>query len=184
MTPREAKTRTEREPPRGRRWPRGAAVGIEKNNQIPRCYSSVITASCSALGGNGADHGKTERERKNKMTVKEAMTKVLDDAAAFPAGWNTELKEVFRKDGKDLYERQQRRIWILMTHTPYSGEAPTVKPCRSYAKAKAMMEEDIRETLACRSPRFDEEDLNREDSDTVRLGDEITWSVLRSYLLA
>ncbi|MCR5414315.1 MAG: hypothetical protein K6F50_06270 [Kiritimatiellae bacterium] len=118
------------------------------------------------------------------MTVKEAMLKVLDDAAAFPEGWNTELREVFRKEGKDLYERRQKRIWILAIQTPYSGEEPTVKVCRSSAKARAMMEEDIRETLACRSPSFSEADLERENANTVRLGDEITWSVYGSDLLA
>ncbi len=118
------------------------------------------------------------------MTVKEAMTKVLDDAAAFPSGWNTDLKEGFRKDGKDLYETRQKRIWVLMIQTPYSGEEPTIKVCRSSQKAKELMEEGIRETLDCRSPRFDEEDLNRENDNTVRLGDEIVWSIFRSDLIA
>ena len=47
------------------------------------------------------------------MTIKEAMMRALDNAADFPLGWNTELKDVFAKSGKELYERRQKHVWVL-----------------------------------------------------------------------
>ncbi len=118
------------------------------------------------------------------MTVKEAMTKVLDDAAAFPAGWNTDLKEVFRREGKDLYERRQKLIWELAIKTPYNGEDTTTVLCRSSQKAKELMEEDIRETLAAGTTGFGEGDLVREGDRNVRLGNAVEWTITRKELVA
>ena len=47
------------------------------------------------------------------MTVKEAMTKVSEEREAFPLGWNTELKEVYAKCGKALYERKQKTVYLM-----------------------------------------------------------------------
>ncbi len=117
------------------------------------------------------------------MTIKEMVTRALDDRATFPNGWATEVKDFFTAIGSDHLERRQRWIWELRTSTPYNGEEPTTVLCRSRAKAMALMEEDIRVTLVCDSPRFDAADLVRED-DGARLGDEISWTVKRKELLA
>ena len=39
------------------------------------------------------------------MTVKEALSMTLDSPQEFPLGWHTELKDVFRKVGREFYER-------------------------------------------------------------------------------
>ena len=63
------------------------------------------------------------------MTIKEAMMRALDNATDFPLGWNTELAEVFRKSGKELYERRQKLVWVLRIVSAYSDEPPkSLKP--------------------------------------------------------
>ena len=56
-------------------------------------------------------------------------------------------------------------------------EAPTTSAYRTVEAARAAMEEDIRETLAAKDPKFDEEDVKREDEDNVQLGDEIRYEI-------
>ena len=46
------------------------------------------------------------------------------------------------------------------------------------------MEEDIRETLASPSPRFDAEDLVRVSDTEAHLGDEIFWEIEKKELVA
>ena len=68
--------------------------------------------------------------------------------------------------------------WELMIRNLYQGEeAPTTSAYRTVEAARAAMEEDIRETLAAKNPRFDEEDVVREDENNVRLGDEIRYEI-------
>ena len=56
-------------------------------------------------------------------------------------------------------------------------EPPTTSAYRTIEAARAAMEEDIRETLAAKDPKFDEEDVKREDEDNVQLGDEIRYEI-------
>ena len=56
-------------------------------------------------------------------------------------------------------------------------EPPTTSAYRTVEAARAAMEEDIRETLAAKAPKFDEEDVRREDEDNVQLGDEIRYEI-------
>ena len=65
--------------------------------------------------------------------------RALDNATDFPLGWNTELAEVFRKSGKELYERRQKLVWVLRIVSAYSDEPPKVIVCRSRAKAVELM---------------------------------------------
>lgn len=117
------------------------------------------------------------------MTLKEAMVRVFDNAVGtYPEGWNTKLATIIRDSGRECYERKQKRVWELMIRTPYNGEAPTTTLYRSHENAKAAMEDDIRETLASGSPRFDADDLVRTDEDNVRIGDEIFWEIERKDL--
>ena len=116
------------------------------------------------------------------MTIKEAMTRALDNATDFPLGWNTELAEVFRKCGKELYERRQKLVWVLRIVSAYSDEPPKVIVCRSRAKAVELMDKDICDTLAGENPRFDPADLVRLNDDEAKLGDEIVWSIVKTDL--
>ena len=56
-------------------------------------------------------------------------------------------------------------------------EAPTTSAYRTIEAARRAMEEDIRETLNAKDPKFDEEDVRREDEDNVQLGDEIRYEI-------
>ena len=116
------------------------------------------------------------------MTIKEAMMRALDNAADFPLGWNTELKDVFAKSGKELYERRQKHVWVLRIVSAYSDEPPQVVVCRSRERAVELMDKDICETLAGDSPRFDPADLVRLDDNEAKLGDEIVWSIVKTDL--
>lgn len=142
------------------------------------------------------------------MTIKEAMMRALDSADDFPLGWNTELAEVFKKSGMELYERRQKLVWVLRIVSAYSDEPPKVIVCRSRAKAVELMEKDICETLAGENapvaagdqvgrmseaneprsgrksprPRFDPTDLVRLNGDEAKLGDEIVWSIVKTDL--
>ncbi len=117
------------------------------------------------------------------MTVKEAMTKVSEEREAFPLGWNTDLKEVYAKSGKALYEKKQKWVYVLTIKTPYNHEADTVTIYRDKAKAKDAMEADIRDTLA--TGRFDPDDLVRdEENDNAHIGEDIDWTVEMMELIA
>lgn len=48
---------------------------------------------------------------------------------------------------------------------------------RSLRSAKEAMEDDIRETLACENPRFDEADFLRSGELSARIADEIFWDI-------
>ena len=142
------------------------------------------------------------------MTIKEAMMRALDNAADFPLGWNTELKDVFAKSGKELYERRQKHVWVLRIVSAYSDEPPQVVVCRSRERAVELMNKDICDTLAGEDapvaagdqvgrmseaneprsgrksprPRFDPADLVRLDDNEAKLGDEIAWSIVKTDL--
>ncbi len=116
------------------------------------------------------------------MTVKEALTKALDHPADFPLGWETELKDVFRKSGKEMYERRQKHVWVLKIVSGYSEEPPKAVVCRSHAKAVELMERDICETLASENPHFDPADLVRPNDNEATLGDEIAWTIEKTEL--
>ncbi len=116
------------------------------------------------------------------MTIKEAMMRALDSADDFPLGWNTELAEVFKKSGMELYERRQKLVWVVRIVSAYSDEPPKVIVCRSRAKAGELMGKDICETLAVNIPRFDPTDLVRLSDDEAKLGDEIVWSIVKTDL--
>lgn len=118
------------------------------------------------------------------MTVKEAMTKVSEDRETFPMGWNTEMKEVYAKSGKALYERKQKTVYLLQIRTPYNDEADTVTVYRDRAKALAAMEDDIRDTLNGESPHFDRADLVNDGAGEAHIGDEIFWYVQPVELIA
>ena len=121
--------------------------------------------------------------KESKMTIKEALTKALDNPSEFPLGWETELKDVFRKSGREMYERRQRHVWVLAIQSAYSDEPPNAVVCRSHAKAVEMMDKDINETLSSESPHFDPNDLVRPDDDNANLGDEIVWRIVKTELL-
>ena len=117
------------------------------------------------------------------MTVKEAMMKVCDDAATFPNGWNTTLAEVIRKAGGEYYERRQKKIWRLTIQEPEADEEYAVSEYRSLAKAKAAMEEDIRETIA---RLFDgihaDEHLERDGDRCAHIGSDVYWKITHETL--
>ena len=116
------------------------------------------------------------------MTVREALSMTLDSPQEFPLGWHTELKDVFRKVGREFYERKQKRVWVLRIVSAYSDEPPQVIVCRRRAKAVELMDKDICDTLAGESPRFDPADLVRLDDNEAKLGDEIVWSIVKTNL--
>lgn len=118
------------------------------------------------------------------LTLKRAMELVFDDNIGFPQGWNTDLADIYRKEGREHYERKQRKVWELMIRTPYNGEAPTTILCRRLEKAKELMEQDIHETLTGPSPRFDPEDLVRVSDTEAHIGDEIFWEIEQKDLIA
>ncbi|MCR5414311.1 MAG: hypothetical protein K6F50_06250 [Kiritimatiellae bacterium] len=118
------------------------------------------------------------------MTLKEAMLKVLDDAAAFPEGWNTGLREVFRKEGKDLYETRQRWVWEVLIETPLAEKKVRTIPCRSLEKAQDEMENDISRVVIAEAARFDPQDVVMPDERHAHIADEYRWSIVRRDLLA
>ena len=112
------------------------------------------------------------------MTLKELIKVVANDhAAIYPRGWDTEVSEIMHNMGRTIYTRRQKRVWELMIRTPYNGEAPTTTLFRSHDSARAAMAEDIQSTLASPSPRFDPDDLVRQDEDNAHIGDEIYWEI-------
>ena len=117
------------------------------------------------------------------MTVKEAMMKVSEDLAAFPKGWNTELKEVFRRDGRDLFDRKQKKVWMLTIREPDADNDFVVSVYRTLEKAKAEMEEDIRETIDHRYDGVAEaEVLTRDGERHAKIGDEVDWQITHETL--
>lgn len=70
-------------------------------------------------------------------------------------------------------------VWELLICTPLSGEPPVRLLCRTHARAKELMEEDIRETLACRSAQFAPAELVRTDADNAHYANAIRWSISR-----
>jgi len=116
------------------------------------------------------------------MTVKEAMTKVSEDRETFPMGWNTDMKEVYAKSGKALYERKQKRIWMLDIATPYNGEANTITLWRDPTKARAAMEADIRETLAHFG--WEADTVTRDGEDHAHLENKVEWTITEEDLNA
>ena len=116
------------------------------------------------------------------MTIRTMVSEVLDNLERFPKGWGTEVKDYFKAIGKDHLEKKQKWVWKLTIRTPYNGEADAVSVYRTRAKAIAAMEEDIRETLASPSPRFDPECLVREGDASAHHGDEVFWDVERVEL--
>ena len=118
------------------------------------------------------------REKGKKMTLKELIKEVVNDRPAiYPMGWNTDVATIMRNAGRTFYTRKQKQIWELMIRTPYNGEAPTTSLFRSLRSAKEAMEDDIRETLASESPRFDEADFLRSGELSARIADEIFWDI-------
>lgn len=73
---------------------------------------------------------------------------------------------------------KEEGYWELMIRNRVQiGEHPTTSAYRTVEAARAAMEEDIRETLAAKCPRFDEEDVHRIDENDVHLGDEIAYEI-------
>ncbi len=116
------------------------------------------------------------------MTIREALTRTLDNPAEFPLGWETDLKDVFRKVGREFYERRQKKVWVVKIVSGYSEEPPKTLVCRSRAKAVELMEKDICETLASENPHFDPVDLVRPNDNEATLGDEIAWTIEKTEL--
>jgi len=116
------------------------------------------------------------------MTVKEAMTKVCEERETFPNGWNTELKEVYEKSGKALYERKQKRVWMLTISTPYNGEGDTITLWRDPAKARAAMEADIRDTAVFFGVEADA--VTRDDEAHAHLEKKVEWAITEEDLNA
>lgn len=78
----------------------------------------------------------------------------------------------------DATEKPQGGYYELMVRNLYlTDEAPVTSAYRTAEAARKAMEEDIRETLAAKNPRFDEEDVKRENADNVELGDEIRYEI-------
>lgn len=126
-------------------------------------------------------------KRKDKtMTVKEAMTRVCDNAAVFPLGWNTQVAEVIRKAGGECYERRQRKVWMLTIKEPGAEVGHAVSVYRTLEKAKAAMEEDIREEFATRFQNLNPtEELARTDELHVQFWARgITWEITHEPLWA
>lgn len=113
------------------------------------------------------------------MTVKEAITRVCDDAAGFPKGWNTQVAEVIRRTGGLCFERRQRFVWMLRTATPHNGEGDKVTLWRRRERALAEMEDGIREALAAFGG---EAELVRDDEEHAHLSNLVEWSVTREFL--
>ena len=117
------------------------------------------------------------------MTLKELIKEAVNDRPAiYPRGWDTEVSDIMHNMGRIIYTRRQRRVWELMIRTPYNGETPTTTLFRSHDSAKAAMAEHIHATLASPSPRFDPDDLVRQDEDNARIGDEIFWEIEQKEL--
>ena len=78
---------------------------------------------------------------------------------------------------KAIADRPEGYYELMIRNLYQSEEAPTTSAYRTVEAARAAMEEDIRETLAAKDPKFDEEDVKREDADNVQLGDEIRYEI-------
>ena len=119
------------------------------------------------------------------MTVKEAMTKVSEDRETFPMGWNTEMKEVYAKSGGELYERRQRRVWLLVSVDNDAHEPDAIAVFHTEAKAKEAMEREIADALEAGVPCTDPSDLlNRESDREVTLGEGKSWTIKPTQLIA
>ena len=66
---------------------------------------------------------------------------------------------------------------LMIRNLYQSEEAPITSAYRTVEAARKAMEKDIRETLNAGDPKFDEEDVKREDENNVQLGDEIRYEI-------
>lgn len=126
--------------------------------------------------------GKRKEKGKKMTTVKQIVEAVLDNPERFPKGWNSDVKDYFLSVGRDHLERKQKWVYLLTINTPYNAEDPTTVICRSEAKAKTVMEEDIRETLANGTTGADASELVRESEVKAHLSNKVTWEIERKEL--
>ena len=78
---------------------------------------------------------------------------------------------------KAMADEPQGYYELMIRNLYQSEEAPTTSAYRTIEAARAAMEEDIREALAAKDPHFDEEDVNCDDDDDVRLGDGVRYEI-------
>ena len=118
------------------------------------------------------------------MTVKEAMMRVGDDPAEFPAGWNTELKEVYRKNGGEFYERRQTRVWVLMRRILADADEIETRVFRSAESARTRMEGDIADYIRTNGGEceLNAADLRRTGRDRAAFEGCVEWRVTSETL--
>ena len=116
------------------------------------------------------------------MTIKEIVTKVSDDLAKYPLGWNTDLKDFFAKEGKELYTRKQKRIFRMTIREPAADEDLSVSIHRTFAAAKKAMEDDIKDTLAFRNIIEEEGYLERAGECSAKVDGVVTWEITEETL--
>ena len=116
------------------------------------------------------------------MTIKEIVTKVSDDLAKYPLGWNTELKDFFAKEQKPFYTRKQKRVFQLVIREPAADEDLTISIHRTFAGARKAMEDDIKDTLALRNIIEEEGYLERAGECSAKIDGVVTWEITEETL--
>lgn len=106
------------------------------------------------------------------MTVKEALTKVLEDGKAFPKGWNTDLAEICGAQGNN----NGNVVWAFKSEDLTEWESAETL-YRDKAKAKAAMEEEIRHDVSFYKDEGGK--LVRYDEDHVQLEGRTEWSIYK-----
>ena len=116
-------------------------------------------------------------------TIREMVSEVLDNLERFPQGWGTTVKDYFKAKGKDCFERQQKKVWMLTIRQPDAEADYAVSVYRTRAKAIAAMEEDIEATLAARQTGIHSDaELERDGDLHAKIGSEVDWEITHETL--
>ena len=107
----------------------------------------------------------------------EGLSRIMKNAAAVLAR-SGQVARALKALAVKAAKPKEEGYWELMIRNRVQvDEPPTTSAYRTVEAARAAMEEDIRETLAAKNPRFDEEDVHRIDENNVHLADETAYEI-------
>ena len=102
---------------------------------------------------------------------------IMDNLEIFPKGWGTDASDYFKAVREDKIRVEEHCLCELMIRKDYESAMPDTIICRSLENAKAMMEEDIRVTLAKEEGEFDPKQMRRISPTHVIIGNGVEWLI-------
>ena len=111
------------------------------------------------------------------MTIETMVTEVLNNRRLFPLGWKTDVADYFKAVGAEDFEVREHLLCELRIRKDYESREPDTIICRSLKGAKAMMDEDIKSTLAKEDGEFDPKQMRRISPSHVIIGNGVEWLI-------